>query len=116
MIFFLNKKELKKKLCVSDNMFRRKSIACGFLNGFLACNVMILWQNCICWSCRVRSFFLQSLFPGVWPFFVSGTDGLAIWVCCEDFCQTMLVYFGNVHSFNYVIISVFSSFFTIFAR
>lgn len=50
-------------MCVSDNMFRRKSIACGFLNGFLARNVMILWQNCICWSCRVRSIFCSLFSP-----------------------------------------------------
>lgn len=61
---------------MSDNMFRRKSIAYGFLNGFLVRNVMILWQNCICWSYRVRSFFLQSLFPGVWPFSSAEQTGL----------------------------------------
>lgn len=32
---------------MSDNLFRRKSIAYRFLNGFLVRNVMILWQNCI---------------------------------------------------------------------
>lgn len=73
---------------MSDNLFRRKSIACGFLNGFLARNVMILWQNCICWSCRVHSIFC-SLFSPECVFSVSGTDGLVICVCCEDFCQTM---------------------------
>lgn len=55
---------------MSDNLFRRKSIACGFLNGFLARNVMILWQNCICWSCRVRSIFC-SLFSPECGFFPS---------------------------------------------
>ena len=61
---------------MSDNMFRRKSIACGFLNGFLARNVMILWQNGNWWSCCVCSFFLQSLFPGVWLFSSAEQTGL----------------------------------------
>lgn len=48
---------------MSDNLFRRKSIACGFQNGFLVRNVMILWQNCIWWSCRVRSIFCSPFSP-----------------------------------------------------
>ena len=47
---------------MSDNLFRRKSIAYGFLNGFLVRNVMILWQNGIWWSCHVCSIFCTLFF------------------------------------------------------
>lgn len=100
---------------MSDNLFRRKSIAYGFLNGFPVRNVMILWQNCICWSCRVRSIFC-SLFSPECGFFRQRNRRARHLSLLRRLLSDHVVYFGNVHSFNYVIISVFSSFFTIFAR